>query len=158
MTNNRTKSAQAQMLIRKPVEEVFEAFINPAITKNFWFTKGSDRLEVDKKITWDWEMYNISTTVVAKEILNNQKILFEWGEPSKTVEFKFTEMDDDSTFVTVSEFGYDKTGDELLEAIKDSTAGFTTVLDGLKAFLEHRINLNLIADKYPKEVASHGQN
>ena len=158
MTNNKTTCAEAQMLIRKPVEEVFEAFINPSITKNFWFTKGSDRLEVDKKITWHWEMYNISTTVVAKEILRNQKILFEWGQPSKTVEFKFSELDDDSTFVTVSEYGYDKTGDELLAAIKDSTAGFTTVLDGLKAFLEHRINLNLIADKYPKEAASHGQN
>jgi len=158
MTNNKTKRAEAQMLIRKPVEEVFEAFINPAITKNFWFTKGSDLLEVGKKVTWHWDMYNISTTVVAKEILRNQKILFEWGEPSKTVEFKFTELDDDSTFVTVSEYGYDKTGDELLEAIKDSTAGFTTVLDGLKAFLEHRINLNLIADKYPKEMAPHGQN
>jgi hypothetical protein len=39
------------------------------------------------------------------------------------------------------------------------------VLDGLKAYLEHNINLNLIADKYPKEVtekfseeiAQHGQ-
>jgi Uncharacterized conserved protein len=158
MINNKTKCAEAQMLIRKPVEEVFEAFINPAITKNFWFTKGSDRLEVGKKVTWHWEMYNVSTTVVAKEILRDQKILFEWGEPSKTVEFKFTELDDDVTFVTVSEYGYDKTGDELLAAIKDSTAGFTTVLDGLKAFLEHRINLNLIADKFPKEVTSHGQN
>ncbi|HEU5167555.1 MAG TPA: SRPBCC family protein [Chitinophagaceae bacterium] len=158
MANNKTKCAEAQMLIRKPVEEVFEAFMNPAITKNFWFTKGSDRLEVDKKVTWHWEMYNISTTVVAKEILRDQKILFEWGEPSKTVEFKFTELDEDATFVTVSEYGYDKTGDELLAAIKDSTAGFTTVLDGLKAFLEHRINLNLIADKFPKEIASHGQN
>ncbi len=158
MTNNKTSCAEAQMLIRKPVEEVFEAFINPSITKNFWFTKGSDRLEVDKKITWHWEMYDISTTVIAKEILRNQKILFEWGQPSKTVEIKFKELDDDSTFVTVSEYGYNKSGDELLAAIKDSTAGFTTVLDGLKAFLEHRINLNLIADKFPKEVAAHGQN
>jgi len=43
-----------------------------------------------------------------------------------------------------------------LAVIKDSTGGFTTVLDGLKAFLEHNINLNLIADKFPKEVAQHG--
>jgi uncharacterized protein YndB with AHSA1/START domain len=158
MTHKKTKFAEAQMLIRKPVEEVFEAFINPAITRNFWFTRSSDRLEVGKKITWHWDMYNISTTVVAQEILRDQKILFEWGQPSKTVEIKFKELDDDSTFVTVSEYGYNKTGDELLAAIKDSTAGFTTVLDGLKAFLEHRINLNLIADKFPKEVTQHEQN
>lgn len=155
MKNNRSKCAEAQMLIRKPIEEVFEAFINPAITKNFWFTKASDKLEVGNKITWSWEMYNVSTTVVAKEILQNQKIVFEWDNPSKTVEINFRELDDDSTFVTVSESGYDKKGDELIALIKDATGGFTTVLDGLKAFLEHRINLNLIADKFPKEVVQH---
>ena len=155
MNNNKAKCAEAQMLIRKPVEEVFEAFINPSITKNFWFTKGSGRLEVDKKITWEWEMYNVSTTVIAREILPNQRILFEWDSPAKAVEFNFKELDDDSTFVTVTESGYDKKGDELIAAIKDSTSGFTTVLDGLKAFLEYRINLNLIADKYPKEVSEH---
>src|SRR5436190_16590865 len=152
MTNKKTKCAEAQMLVRKPVEEVFEAFMNPAITKNFWFTKGSGRLEVGKKITWHWDMYNISTTVIAREILRDQKILFEWDDPTKTVEFNFKSLDEDSTYVTVSECGYDKTGDELLALIKGSTGGFTTVLDGLKAFLEHRINLNLIADKFPKEI------
>lgn len=155
MINNKSKCAEAQMLIRKPVEEVFEAFINPAITKNFWFTKASGKLEVDKKITWTWEMYNVSTTVVAKEILQHQKIVFDWDDPTKTVEFNFRELEDESTFVTVTEWGYDKKGNELIAAIKDSTGGFTTVLDGLKAFLEHRINLNLIADKFPKEVIQH---
>jgi len=77
MTNNKSKCSEAKMLIRKPVEEVFEAFMNPEITKNFWFTKSSGRLEVDKKITWTWEMYNASTTVIAREILRDQKILFE---------------------------------------------------------------------------------
>ena len=158
MLDKRSKCAEAQMLIRKPVDKVFEAFINPAITKNFWFTKGSDRLEVDKKITWEWEMYNISTTVIAKEILRDQKIVFEWDNTTKTVEIHFKELDDDSTFVTITESGFSQKGDELIAAIKDSTGGFTTVLDGLKAFMEHRINLNLIADKFPKEVTVHREN
>jgi len=38
---NHAPVAKAEMLIRKPVEEVFEAFIDPAITSKFWFTKGS---------------------------------------------------------------------------------------------------------------------
>ena len=158
MTNKKTRCAEAGMMIRKPVEEVFEAFMNPAITQNFWFTKSTGRLEVDKKITWYWDMYNVSTTVVAKEILRDQKILFEWDNPPRTVEFNFKELEDESTYVTVSECGYDKKDDELIAAIKDATGGFTTVLDGLKAFLEHRINLNLIADKFPKEVIHHGHN
>jgi len=35
----------AEMLVRKPVGEVFEAFVDPAITSRFWFTRSSGRLE-----------------------------------------------------------------------------------------------------------------
>ena len=156
MTRKNANCAEAQMSIRKPASEVFEAFIDPAITKKFWFTKSSGRLEVNKKIVWEWEIYNVSATVVAKEIIQYEKIVFEWGEPTTTVEFKFKSLSDGSTFVTVTECGYNKTGEELLTAIKDSTGGFTTVLDGLKAFLEHGINLNLVIDKFPKEIVQHG--
>src|SRR4030095_1313598 len=156
MKNDTTRCAEAQMLIRRPVAEVFEAFVDPEITKHFWFTKGSSRLEVNKTVTWEWEMYNVSTTVVAKEILPDKKIVYEWGDPRTTVEFNFQTLKDGSTYVTVTECGYDTSGDELLIMIKGSTGGFTTVLDNLKAYLEYNINLNLIADKFPKEVSQHG--
>lgn len=151
------KFVVGQMLIRKPAAEVFEAFIDPEITKNFWFTKASSKLEVNKKVTWEWEMYNVSTTVIAKEILKNKKITIEWDDPPTTVNFNFKTLSDGSTYVTIEQSGFNKTGDELLEEVKDSTGGFTTVLDGLKAYLEHGINLNLIADKFPKEVTQHGK-
>lgn len=156
MENKNHKYAGAQMLIRKPVERVFEAFIDPAVTRNFWFTSGSGKLEVNKEITWKWEMYKLSTTLFVKEIVRNKRIVIEWGEPPTTVDFGFKTLSDGSTYVTVENYGFDKSGDELIDAIRDSTGGFTTVLDGLKAFLEHNINLNLIADKYPIEVMQHG--
>lgn len=152
MTDKNKRCAEAQMLIRKPVAKVFEAIIEPAVTRNFWFSRGSGRLEVGKKVIWEWEMYNVSTPVVAKEILQNEKIVFDWDEDPKTVEFNFRSLSDGTTFVTVTECGYKETGDELLEVIKRSTGGFTVVLDGLKAFMEHNIQLNLVADKFPKEV------
>ena len=157
MTGKNEKYAEAQMCIRRPSSQVFEAFMDPSITKNFWFTNGSGRLEVNKRIAWEWEMYDVSTTVVVKEILPDEKIVFEWDDPAKTVELKFQPLTDGSTFVTATEYGNGKSGDDLLAAIRDSTGGFTTVLDGLKAFLEHGINLNLIADKFPKEVMQHGE-
>ena len=40
-----TPVAKAEMLIRRPVAEVFEALINPTITTKFWFTRSSGRLE-----------------------------------------------------------------------------------------------------------------
>jgi len=52
--------AKAGMLIRRPASEVFEAFIDPAITSRFWFTKSTGRLEPGKHVTWTWEMYDVS--------------------------------------------------------------------------------------------------
>lgn len=143
------------MLIRKPVAEVFNAFIDPAITKNFWFTKGSDKLEVGKTLKWQWEMYEVSTEVFVKELVENKKMIIEWDDPSTTVDFEFTALTNDTTYVVIRNYGFSQSGDDLLNIIKDSTGGFTTVLDGCKAFLEHNINLNLIADKFPKEVTKH---
>jgi uncharacterized protein YndB with AHSA1/START domain len=46
--------AKAEMLIRRPVAEVFEAFVNPEITAKFWFTRGSGRLEAGRQVRWDF--------------------------------------------------------------------------------------------------------
>lgn len=157
MSEENAAFSSAQMLIRRPVKEVFQAFIDPALTTHFWFTKGSGKLEVGKKIIWEWEMYQISVSAIAKEIVPGEKIVLEWGTPAKTVAFKFDSLSESSTYVTIIETGYRQEGDALLAVIRDSTGGFTTVLDGLKAFLEHGIHLNLIADKFPQAITTHGQ-
>jgi uncharacterized protein YndB with AHSA1/START domain len=149
-----TKTA---MLIRRPVAEVFEAFINPAITTKFWFTKSSGRLDVGKPVQWDWEMYNISIPVTAKAIEQNKRILIEWPGYSgeTTVEWTFAAQEDGTTFVSITETGFTGDGDELVKQVTDSTQGFTIVLAGLKAFLEHNIILNLVTDRYPKGIEEH---
>ena len=72
-------SAKSEMLIRKPVAEVFEAFVNPEITARFWFTKSTGRVEAGKSLTWTWEMYDISVQVNVKEVEAGKRILIEWG-------------------------------------------------------------------------------
>ena len=149
--------AKTGMLIRKPVEDVFEAFVNPDITTKFWFTKGSGRLEVDKQVQWDWEMYDVSAQVTAKTIEPNKRIVIEWPGYSgpTTVEWVFAPQKDDTTFVTITETGFTGDGDELVQQVTASTQGFTLVLAGLKAFLEHNIRLNLVADRFPKGLEEH---
>lgn len=147
-----------QMLIRRGISEVFNAFIDPAITKEFWFTKASGKLEENKEIRWTWEMYNVSCKVIAKEIIPNQRIKFNWfddDEKFTQVVFDFKALNPNATYVSVFNSGFHQTGDELIATLKDSTGGFTMVLAGLKAYLEHGINLNLIGDKYPKELNQH---
>ena len=159
MSKSNLKCAEADMLIRKATSEVFQAFIDPEVTKHFWFTKGSGKLDVGKSVIWEWEMYNFSTKVVATEISENQKITIDWftAEQPTKVDFNFKTLSDGSTFVSIKHYNFDKNGDELLQTIKDSTGGFTIVLAGLKAYLEHGINLNLILDKFPKELMQHGK-
>ncbi|HYK54956.1 MAG TPA: SRPBCC family protein [Flavisolibacter sp.] len=150
MTEKHSPVVGTQMLIRSPAAQVFQAFIDPAITTNFWFTKSSGPLEAGKTVTWEWEMYGVSAQVFVKEIIQDRKIVIEWGTPATTVEFDFKDMNDQTTYVVIKNYGFRLEGDELIQAIKDNTGGFTTVLDGLKAYLEHNLKLNLIADKFPK--------
>lgn len=149
MEHKKSTMVETQMLIRKPISEVFYAFIDPKFTTNFWFTKSSGKLEKGKKVTWEWEMYNVSIEIEVRELVQNKLISILWGEPSTIVDFEFTEIADNSTYVIIKNYGFEQKGEELIEAVKDNTGGFTTVLDGLKAFLEHGIKLNLIADKFP---------
>ena len=143
--------AQTAMLIRKPVSEVFEAFVNPAITSKFWFTKGSGRLEAGKQIRWDWEMYGHSVQVNVKAIEENKRILIEWGSYNAptSVEWIFTSRPDNTTLVSVTNSGFHGNSDEVVKQALDSTGGFALVLAGAKAYLEHNISLNLIADRFP---------
>jgi uncharacterized protein YndB with AHSA1/START domain len=144
--------AKTAMLIRRPVAEVFEAFINPAITSTFWFTRGSGRLEKGQEIQWEWEMYDASVQVSVLAIEQHKRILVEWlgyGTPT-TVEWIFTAPSENTTFVSITNTGFSGTGDERVKQAISSTEGFTFVLSGLKAFLEHNILLNLVADRHPR--------
>lgn len=143
--------AKAEMLIRKPIAEVFEAFVDPAITTNFWFTKSSGRLETGKQVQWDWEMYGHSEQVSVKAIEENKRILIEWpghGGPT-VVEWLFIPRADNTTFVSITNSGFSGDGDEIVKQALDSTEGFTLVLAGLKALLEHNVILNLVPDRFP---------
>lgn len=141
---------KTEMLIRKPVAEVYEAFINPAITTKFWFTKSSGRLEPNKQIQWDWEMYNLSVQVGVKKIEQNRRILVEWSMfgTSTTVEWLFTPIEDNAAFVSISSTGFKGDGDEIVDQVIGCTEGFALVLSGLKALLEHNIILNLVSDRF----------
>lgn len=153
----RAPIARTGMLIRKPVADVFEAFINPDITTKFWFTKSSGRLEVGKQVQWEWEMYGISIPVIAKVIEPNKRIVIEWpghNNPT-TVEWIFASQKDGTTFVSITNAGFTGDGDALVKQVADSTQGFSLVLAGLKALLEHNVRLNLVADRYPKGIEEH---
>jgi uncharacterized protein YndB with AHSA1/START domain len=143
--------AKAEMLIRKPVEEVFEAFINPEITTQFWFTKSSGRLDENKQVEWTWEMYNFSIPVSIRSIERSARLVIDWGNQGEAtaVEWTFKSLGKTGTFVSIVNSGFKGSTDEIIAQVRDSSEGFALVLVGLKALLEHNIRLNLVADRFP---------
>jgi uncharacterized protein YndB with AHSA1/START domain len=142
------------MLIRRPAQHVFEAIVDPEITSKFWFSFGSGRLETGKRVRWTWASHDVSIEVLAKAVEPNTRVLIEWpGYSGPTqVEWTLQAIADGSTFVRVQESGWNDDADRLVRYVADSTQGFTLMLAGLKALLEHGIRLNLVPDRYPAGI------
>jgi uncharacterized protein YndB with AHSA1/START domain len=148
--------AKVEMLIRRPVTEVFEAFVDPAVTSRFWFSHGRARLQAGKRVTWRWDMYGVVIEVLVKAIEPDSRILIEWAsadEVPTAVEWVFTARADGTTIVDITNSGFSGSADEIVSQALDSTGGFALVVAGLKAWLEHGIELNLVADRFPDHGA-----
>jgi uncharacterized protein YndB with AHSA1/START domain len=147
--------AKAEMLIRSSVAKVFEAFVEPAITSKFWFSRGSGKLEAGKTVRWDWEMYGFSVDARVKALEPNKRILVEWsayGMPTD-IEWVFTARRDGTTFVSITNSGFGGSPQEIASNAVGSTEGFSFVLAGAKALLEHNVLLNLVPDRFPDGLA-----
>lgn len=146
--------ATAVMLIRRPAAEVFEAFVDPAITTKFWFTRATGSLEAGKSVVWYWDMYGASAHVDVKAIDAHRRILIDWGsEAERTeVEWTFRDLGATGTYVQVVNRGFKGTPAEIVAQVNDSAGGFNLLLAGLKAWLEHHIQLNLVPDHAPEEA------
>lgn len=156
MNTKNQPMVETQMLIRKPATNVFQAFIDPAVTTNFWFTKSSGKLKEEKTVTWTQGQFDVSAEITVTEIKKNKLIRFQWpsGEEEsafRTVELSFEPKSDDTTYVRAVETGFDEDDPQLIEQIAGQTEGWSLVLSALKAWLEYDINLNLISDHHPSE-------
>ena len=137
------------MLIRRPIAEVFRAFVDPAVTTRFWFTDGSGTLEPGAVVIWTWAMYGVSTEVVVKVVETDRRILIDWDNRTTPteVEWRF-EPRGDHAWVTVENRGFADDADGVAKAL-DSTGGFALVLAGAKIWLEHGIEPGFVVDRHP---------
>jgi len=138
--------AKAEMLIRRSAAQVFRAFTDPSETANFWFTRGSAPLEAGKTVTWHWDMYGASAEVKVIAVERHHRLLIEWPTP---VEWTFSPRGSEATLVTIVASGFIGSEDEQVVQAIDSMGGFSLVLAGCKAWLEHGVRLNLVEDHNP---------
>ncbi|NOK00149.1 MULTISPECIES: SRPBCC family protein [Myxococcus] len=146
--------ATAMMMIRRPVADVFAAFVDPAITTKFWFSRGSARLQPGGTAQWFWDTYGVSVTVNVLDFEPGARLRIEWGDPGAMtfVEWTFTALSPDRTFVRVVESGFRGDDKAVVARALDSTGGFNLLLAGAKAWLEHGIALALVPDHVPEDA------
>lgn len=149
----RAPEVRTGMLIRRPVDEVYQAFTEPAVTSWFWFTHGDRRLSPGARATWTWGMYGVSTRVAVKDVQVNSRILIDWNlddQPTE-VEWRF-QARDRTSWVEIVNRGFAAT-DEGVAAALDAMEGFTLVLAGAKLWLERAIEPAFIVDRFPDQVS-----
>lgn len=137
---------RTHMLIRRPAAEVYHAFIDPAVTSRFWFTRGTAPLTAGGRVTWHWDMYGASAQVEVVELVPDSRIAIAWPTP---VEWTFSPRGADATFVTITASGFSGTEDAQVALALDAMGGFSFLLAGCKAWLEHGVALNLVGDHSP---------
>jgi len=138
--------ARTTMLIRKPAADVYRAFVDPDVTTNFWFSRGSAPLVQGTTVTWSWDMYGVQAEAAVIALEENRRIVVHWPTP---VEWVFEPRGDEATLVTITASGFTGTPDEQVLRALDSMGGFSFTLAGCKAWLEHSVRLNLVADHSP---------
>jgi uncharacterized protein YndB with AHSA1/START domain len=147
--------------IARPVHEVFEAVADPATLSRYFTTGGaSGRLETGATVTWDFADFPGAFPVEVVEVVPDERIVLKWeaneGEPPNlsdsdgkvreanyktTVTMTFTPLDDDTrTLVEIREEGW-RENQGALAASYGNCQGWSQMLDALKVWVEHGINL-----------------
>ncbi len=132
-------TAKATIGIQKPIEEVFEAIINPEIMSHYFISKGSEKLETGKEVIWEFPEFDGSYPVLVKEVIFNELIVLDW-DPESIVKIQLEEQPDKSTVVKVTEEGH-QTDEKGIKWAIGQTEGWANFLACMKAYLEYGIHL-----------------
>ncbi len=149
--------------IAKPVDEVFEAVVDPKKLSSYFTTGGAKgRLEAGSTVTWDFADFPGAFPVEVVEVEKNKKIVLRWeaseGSASDgaddrqprevkpagyktTTTMTFEPLDGGRrTLVQICEEGWRETPGGL-KASYGNCMGWSQMLCHMKAWLEHGLNL-----------------
>ena len=149
---NKPLEIKTALQIQKPVNEVFDAIVDPVKMSNYFISKSSGKMEEGKQILWQFPEFDLEFPVRIGKIEINSYISFYWEMDGieLLVEMTLTDKDHSSTVVTITEKS--RNNDEAgIKWLAGNTAGWANFLACLKAFLEYGINLRKGAFDYMTE-------
>ncbi len=128
--------------VLKPVNEVFEAIVDPVKMSNYFISKSSGRMEESRQIIWQFPEFDMQVPVRVGKIVKDKYISYYWDSDGAEllVEINLAPRGAGSTLVTVTEksMNNDEAG---IKWLKGNTEGWANFLACLKAYLEYGINL-----------------
>ena len=133
--------AQASMLIRRPVAEVFDAFVNPETITKFWLESTTGPLGKGAQVRWHFMVPGATETVTVMEFEDKRRIAFE-GSDGNSVNMLFEAHGNGATCLAVEVTGFENESE-----VVNATEGFSIVLCDLKTLLESGRSANLVKDK-----------
>lgn len=142
-------SAQATLQIQKPVQQVFDAIVNPEHLTQYFISNSSGKIEAGKTLTWEFGDFPGAFPVKVLEVQEPQIISFVW-DVETTVRITLEKQANDSTVVKIKE-GEKELSEQNLQWLIDNTFGWGNFLDCLKAYLEYDIQLRKGAFDFMKK-------
>lgn len=127
--------------ILKPVDQVFNAVIEPEKMSNYFISESSGKIEEGKTINWKFPEFEATYPVRVDKVEENKLISFYWdNEGVETLVKIFFEEKNNSTLVNIEE-GEMENDEAGIKWLKNNTGGWANFLASLKAYVEHGINL-----------------
>lgn len=139
--------------ISRPVNEVFEAIVDPQKMSNYFIAESSGRMEEGKTLKWKFPEFSEEAEVEVVQVQPHEYISFQWeGAKGKLmlVEITLLAMPGETTLVKVTEEGM-KPDEAGIKWLAQNTEGWANFLASLKAYLEYDVNLREGAFEFMKE-------
>lgn len=138
--------------VQKPVDEVFEAIVDPAQMSNYFISESTGRLEQGKQVTWKFPEFDEEAPIRVGRVEQDHYISFSWDVEGHEhlVEIVLSRRESNSTLVQVKERGGENTEAGIIW-LKQNTEGWANFLACLKAWLEYGVNLRKGAFDFMRE-------
>lgn len=137
-----TLEINVAMQILKPINEVFEAIVNPEKMCNYFISQSTGRMEEGKDLIWKIRKFDIEVPVKVVKAETNSLISYYWENNGQNLlgEMQLSTVGDNFTLVKISEksMNNDEAG---LKWLSGNSFGWSNFLACLKAYLKFGINL-----------------
>jgi len=134
---------KAALKVLKPIEEVFEAIVDPEKMSGYFISSSTGRMKTGETLTWQFPEFDMEFPIRVKKVESPQYISYYWNDVDGTetlVEMTLKTLEDDSTFVSITEKARDN-DEKGIQWYGRNTEGWANFLACLKAYLEYGINL-----------------